>query len=209
MIKLHKGKLAPPKVPNERRYKMKKLALLPPIILSAVAAVFAAKEKQASAGNCIFPPDYLIILGCRVRGDRAEPTLQMRIEKAAQYLLENGKTTAVCCGGIVHADQTKSEAETIAQGLIARGIDESRIIIENKSTTTKENFVNAKKLVPSLGSEKSAAILSSEFHLMRASLIAKKQGLSLPTVSAPSPENERIKNYIREFIVYPMAIMDK
>lgn len=189
---------------------MKKNIIFPLILASSSAlAIFAAKEKKASDGNSEGAVDYLLILGCRVKGDQAQPTLQMRMEKAAQYLLENRQAVAVCCGGIVHEDQTKSEAQVIAEYLEKRGIEKERIIIEDKSQTTQENFINAKKLVSGLGTERSAALLSSEFHLLRAAYIAKKQGLELKTVSAPSPENERVKNYIRELLVFPAAVFQK
>lgn len=179
------------------------------LTLAAALVEFAAKEKKASKGSCTGEVDYLLVLGCRVKGEQAQPTLLMRMEKAAQYLLENKNTVAVCCGGIVHADQTKSEAQVIGEYLLCRGVEKERIIIEDKSQTTQQNFANAKKLVPGLGKEKSAAMLSSEFHLLRAAYIAKKEGLELKTVSAPSPENERAKNYIRELFVFPAAIMQK
>lgn len=189
---------------------MKKGFIVPLTFAAAsMLAWFAAKEKKASEGNCKESVDYLLILGCRVKGNEAQPTLKMRMEKAAQYLLENKSTVAICCGGIVHADQTKSEAQAIGEYLILRGVERERIIIEDKSQTTKENFINAEKLVKGLGKEKSAALLSSEFHLLRAAYIAKKEGLELKTISAPSPENERVKNYIRELLVFPAAVMQK
>ena len=35
------------------------------------AGVFALKEKKASKGNLTEVPDYLLVLGCRVRGTEA------------------------------------------------------------------------------------------------------------------------------------------
>ena len=166
-------------------------------------AVFADAEYRASLGNTFTAPDVLLILGCRVRGEAPEETLQMRINKAADYLSDNESTLAIACGGIVHDDQKKSEAQAIFEGLTARGIAPDRIILEDKSTTTKENFLNAKKIIEAMGENKSVAILSSEFHLMRATLLAKKCGLAVTTVAAPSPEKEKKKNYIRELICLP------
>lgn len=176
---------------------------------AAVGAFFAA-EAYASRGNLDCEPDFLLILGCRVRGDEPEPTLRMRIAKAAEFLNEHQNTIAVCCGGIVHDDQTKSEAQAIMDGLVKAGIEKDRIILEDKSTTTKENFSNAKRIIDgmSLQSEPEIAFLSSEFHLMRSLFIAKLTGLNVRSVPAPSPKNERVKNYIRELIVFPGTIAE-
>lgn len=174
------------------------------LLLAAVTAIalFQAKEIQASKGNCKGQKDYLLILGCRVKGDKAESTLEMRCEKAAEFLKENPDTTAIACGGIVHGDQTKSEAQVIKELLLSKGIESDRIILEDKSTTTAENFINAKALMKK-GTD-NAAFLSSEFHLLRAGILSKKCGLNLQSVAAPSPKNQRAKNYVRELLCFPM-----
>ena len=175
-------------------------------IVAGTVAAFAVCEAVASKGKLSGEPDVLLVLGCRVRGDKAEETLEMRIERAADFLKENRNTLAVACGGIVHKDQFKSEAEVIFEGLVERGIEKERIILEDKSKTTAQNFINAQKL---LGLEnKRVAFLSSEFHLMRASMIAKRCSLKAETVAAPSPKKLLFKNYLREFWAIPLIIKD-
>ena len=178
--------------------------------LGAAVGAFFAGEAYASKGNLDYDPDFLLILGCRVRGDEPEPTLAMRIQKAAEFLSEHKNTIAICCGGIVHPDQTKSEAEAIKDGLVKDGIEESRILLEYQSTTTKENFSNAKKIIDGmkLQKEPKIAFLSSEFHLMRSLYIAKRTGVAVRSVPAPSPKEQKIKNYIRELLVFPATIAE-
>lgn len=164
---------------------------------------FAAVELKASKGNTAETPDVLLILGCRVKGDIPEETLQMRIDAAAEYLNKNKNVIAIACGGIVHDDQTKSEAQAISEGLTAKGVEIERIILEDKSTTTQENFRNAMEIIDKMSDEKlKVAMLSSEFHLLRASLLAKKCGLEVTTLPAPSPQKSRFKNYARELICF-------
>ncbi|MBQ8503304.1 MAG: YdcF family protein [Clostridia bacterium] len=179
-------------------------------ILIFIAVIFGAREHKASKGTLTKAPDVLLVLGCRVRGERAEPTLQMRIDKAAEYLNENKGTLAIVCGGIVHKDQLRSEAEVMKEGLVSKGIEGERIILEDKSKTTVENFINAKEIMKSAGIEKnsSVAVLSSEFHLMRVKVIAEGCGLTVETLAAPSPKKELIKNYIREFFAFPITYSD-
>lgn len=178
-----------------------------PASLVALLGVFAYKESKASKGCVDGEPDILLILGCRVRGEKAELTLQMRIDKAAEYLNEHKNTVAIACGGIVHKDQFKSEAQVIFDELTAKGIEKERIILEDKSLTTVQNFINAKKIMTdiNLKDQSKIAILSSDFHLMRAKTISKRCGIQAGTVAAPSPKKEKVKNYVRELFAYPTA----
>ena len=182
---------------------MKKRFWLLPVVLSGVG--FAALEAKASRGDCKTTPDALLILGCRVRGEEAEPTLRMRAEAAADYLLAHPTVLAVPCGGIVHDDQQKSEAQAIREILLEKGVDDSRILLEDRSTTTFENFVNARNVLKDAGvPAEQIAFLSSEFHLLRASCIGRLAGVRAATVAAPSPKNERLKNYLREAAVFAL-----
>ncbi len=180
------------------------------LLIVALVCFFAFKQSKASKGTLKDKADVLLVLGCRVRGEKAEPTLQMRIEKAAQYLMENKDTLAILCGGIVHKDQFRSEAQVMADELFAKGIEKERLILEGKSLTTVQNFINAKKIMSDMGfSEKAkVGVLSSEFHLMRVKMIADKCDFPCQTLAAPSPENERAKNYVREFFAWPITYKD-
>lgn len=188
---------------------MKALKYIVPLAAVLSAGIFAFKEAKASKGNLTDIPDYLLILGCRVKGYEAEDILRSRIEAAGKYLLQNETVKAICCGGIVHPDQFRSEADAIKEGLLGMGIDESRIILEDKSTTTEENFINAKGIIEALEGEKAVTIafLTSEFHLMRASYIAKSVGVPCKCTPAKTPLNKRYGAYLRELLVYPVAIV--
>lgn len=180
------------------------------ILIVALVCFFAFKESKASKGTLRGKADVLLVLGCRVRGEKAEPTLQMRIDKAAEYLSENKETIAILCGGIVHKDQFRSEAQVMADELISKGIEKERLILEDKSLTTVQNFINAKIIMADMGfsEEAKAGVLSSEFHLMRVKMIADKCDFSCETLAAPSPKKEKAKNYIREFFAWPITYKD-
>ena len=85
--------------------------------------------------------EYLLILGGNIIGEETpSPQLLDRMRAAAEYLVENTDVIAVACGGCFRKEQKKSEAEIIANYLIEKGVAESRILLEDKSTTTFENF---------------------------------------------------------------------
>lgn len=115
-------------------------------------------------------PDFLIVLGARVRGKEPGEALTNRISAAFAYLSEHPNTAAVLSGGI-HAGESLSEAECMHRILRKRGISEDRLILEADSKTTAENLRNAFRLIPS---EKTVGILTGDYHMLRAERIAKK-----------------------------------
>lgn len=176
-------------------------------IATIPVSTFIVKEAKASKGNSTGEKDYLLILGYRLNGNEADPVLKMRCAKAAEYLTEHKNTVAILCGGITGKNQTRSEAEAMKELLTANGIEESRLILEDKSKTTAENFYNAKKLMEKSTNPK-VALLSSERHLLRASVLAKKCGIDAETVAAPSPSGAKIRGYVKEFFVFPFIFQN-
>ncbi len=173
------------------------------LIACTVFLIFViADAKRNFREDC----DFLMILGGNVLGaDTPSPQLLERMKEAAKYLNENPHVTAVPCGGCFREGQKKSEAAIIADFLISQGISPSRIALEDKSTTTFENFIFAIPIIEKLGGRDvnslRVAFLSSDYHLHRAALIAKMCGIKNPLrVSCPTP-TEAYKRYLRELVV--------
>ena len=158
--------------------------------------------------------DYLLILGGNIIGaDTPSPQLFERMKAAAVYLKENPETVAVPCGGCFREGQKKSEAAVIADYLIENGIDLDRIVLEDKSTTTYENFEFGTKIIENLAgkpiSQVKVAFLSSDYHIHRASIIAKRCGVvNCGKVSCPTP-GEALPRFLREyFVAYELLYHD-
>ena len=81
---------------------------------------------------------------------------------------------------------------------MSAGIEEERIILEDKSTSTVENIKFSMDNINN--KEAQVVIITNKFHVMRACLIAKKQGLEnvsgLPVKSNPLLA---LNCYVREF----------
>lgn len=150
--------------------------------------------------------DYLLILGGNVIGaDTPSPQLLERMKAAARYLNEHKDTVAVPCGGCFRNGQTKSEAAIIADYLVEQGISTDRIILEDNSTTTYENFEFGLPIIKSHAGknidEIRIAFLSSDYHMHRAGIIAKQSGIKdVRRVSCPTP-GSAFQRFSREYIV--------
>ncbi|WP_411256509.1 YdcF family protein [Neobacillus niacini] len=141
--------------------------------------------------------DYLIILGARVKGEIPSLSLQYRIDAAADYMKNNKETIAIASGGQGPGEDI-SEAEAIKAGLLAHGISSNRIILEDRSTDTVENIRFSKKLIPD--HLETGLAVTNDFHLYRAKLIAKDQGLNLQGLPAETPLVAIPKSYLREYL---------
>ena len=117
--------------------------------------------------------DYIIVLGAHVDGTRMTLALLERIRRALQYLEENPGTRAVLSGGKGDGENI-SEAEAMYRYLTEHGIEEERLIREDRSTNTKENLDFSLKLIGS--TEVSIGVVTNNFHVFRGVLIGKKCG---------------------------------
>lgn len=125
----------------------------------------------------------IIVLGCRVKWDKPSLSLIKRADAAYDFLMKNPKALAILSGG-QGKDEALSEAECMKNLLLEKGIDKSRLILEDKSTTTDENIAFSLKLINSLGLDKEIAVATSEYHQLRASMICNRYGLKSSPQSA-------------------------
>ena len=150
--------------------------------------------------------DYLLILGSNVIGAETPcGNLLARINAAAEYLNEHNACVAVPCGSCFRPGQKKSEAQIIAEHLTALGVEENRIIPEDKSTTTFENFEFARKIIEAHAGKDinslNVAFLTSSYHVFRAAAIAKLCGIeNMGKVSCPTGA-DMPQRLAREYIV--------
>ena len=139
--------------------------------------------------------DYVIVLGARVKKDSLSLSLQYRLDAALQYAIEYPHVTIILSGG-QGPDEPISEAEAMRRFLTENGIAEDRLILEAKSTSTYENILFSKKLLPS--EVHSLTIITSDYHLARARKIAASLGLESDAVSAETPKVVATKLTLRE-----------
>ena len=118
--------------------------------------------------------DYIIVLGSQVKPSGPAVVTRMRLDKAYEYASANPETIIIVSGG-QGSNEPASEASVMKDYLVGRGINESRIIMEDQSTNTSENLQFCASMNEELTGS-SVGIVSSNFHIFRALAIAKKCG---------------------------------
>lgn len=144
------------------------------VITSCMVTAATNKAKENST---------VIVLGCKVNGERASLMLIERLEAAYDYLIENMDSVCILSGG-QGTDEDITEAECMYRYLTNKGIDPERLYREERSTSTKENLIYSKDILDSYHLNKNIAIVTNEFHEYRAGNIAESLGLDHSAVSA-------------------------
>jgi uncharacterized SAM-binding protein YcdF (DUF218 family) len=162
----------------------KKVAFITKFILApALLLVGLVSVRIYTYGNNVVEvkADAAIVLGAAVWGNEVSPVFRERINHAI-YLYRTGKVRKIIfTGGQGNRDELTEAAEA-RQFAIKNGIPEKDILIEERSHTTYENLINAKKLADANGLKR-VLIVSDPIHLKRAVAMASDVGLE----AYPSP----------------------
>lgn len=139
----------------------------------------------------------VIVLGCQIRGSKPSGSLRARCTAAAKYLEEHPDAVCIASGG-QGSDEDLSEGQCIYNLLTEKGIDGSRIYIEDKSTNTDANIANSVKIIEENGLSKEVAIATNDYHEKRAEMICEKNGLTAYSIPARSTKWAKPTWFTRE-----------
>lgn len=163
-----------------------------------VVGVTEAVIIHASFGDPEETVDYVVVLGAKVRSDGPSVSLWDRIYAAADYLEAHPETTAIVSGG-QGTDEPMTEAQCMFEELVKLGVDPDRIWLEDRATSTWENLHFTLDLIEERTGVRlqKLGVLSSEYHLFRASLFTKACGVEFVGVPA---RTSRIPQMVNHFL---------
>jgi uncharacterized SAM-binding protein YcdF (DUF218 family) len=165
-----------------------------------VVAVTEGFVIHASFGDPEESCRYVVVLGAKVRNDGPSVSLMDRILGAYDYLTAHPEVIAVVSGG-QGPDEHITEAQCIYDHLTDMGIDPQRIWIEDQAASTWANLNYSLDLIEAktgVRPEK-LGILSSEYHMLRASMLAKDCGVEPVMIPAKtSLFSQRVNHFMRE-----------
>ncbi|PWD81733.1 YdcF family protein [Ignatzschineria ureiclastica] len=149
--------------------------------------------------------DTILILGTGVEGSPTMPNqrLKSRLDAALDYWRAHPNAQIISTGG-QNQQTNKSEAKVMQEYLMANGVPEAKITLEEDSTRIAHQFINSSALQP-FG--KKVVVVTNDYQLPRAMMLAKRSGLdNISGIGAPTPQdwNSRFRAYIRE----PLALIN-
>ena len=166
------------------------------------AAITAGFIIHAAYPGEIQSCDYIVVLGAGVRGTVPSLSLRERVGAAYDYLSSHPDAIAVLSGGQGPGEDI-TEAACMYRELTKMGIDGSRLLLEENSTSTIENLQFSLDILESQTGARPAkiGIVSSEYHIFRATRFAKS--LELEAVGIPARTTWlviRLNYFLREIV---------
>ncbi len=144
------------------------------ILLSAAILYFCARVNVGMVITSSGSTEYALVLGMALENGKPTKDLISRIEVAKKFLDKNPNSVLILTGGNPD-DSGRTEAVVMKELLLERGASGDKLILEDQAATTKDNFVNAAKLVdPS----SPVFLITSNYHMDRAVTMAKKAGFT-------------------------------
>lgn len=169
------------------------------ILLAFLFGVIIFLAAYGHNDTATYEEDAVIVLGAGLRGDRVSLTLAKRLNAAYEYWQENPEAVIVTTGG-QGPQETIPEGEAEAKYLENLGVPSEKILIENKSSSTRENFLFAKNILDETFSQGyTVAYVTNGFHIYRAGEIASDVGLEATHYHAGLSWYMVPVTYFREF----------
>ncbi|MWV42227.1 YdcF family protein [Paenibacillus sp. HJL G12] len=129
------------------------------------------KMESAQSSSLQGTSDVGIVLGASMWGDSPSPGLKERLDEALKLYQEKKFAMMIVSGGLDKPEYKYTEAEGMRNYLVAHGVPESSIILENKARSTYENLLYSQKIMQERGYA-SAVIITHQYHGMRSRDIA-------------------------------------
>ena len=174
------------------------------IVFLTAFIIFCVLILSYTSLNIPENPDVVIVLGCQVYGYNPGILLKTRLETALETLNKYPNSICIVSGG-QGPDETIPESRTMKKYLSDRGIDGNRIYEESESSSSFQNLSFSKKIIEENNIKcGNIVILTSEYHVPRAVLIAKRVylGINISAVKASSPFSMFGAGIMREFFAF-------
>lgn len=124
--------------------------------------------------------DYILVLGAGLKeGTMPTEILRNRLDVAVECIEKNNNSYIVVSGG-QGEDEDIPEANAMSEYLQDKGVSKEKIIIEDQSRNTNQNFKFSKEKIEEHSNKSldkvNVIIVTTDFHAFRSSILAKKNG---------------------------------
>jgi uncharacterized SAM-binding protein YcdF (DUF218 family) len=148
--------------------------------------------------------DFVIVLGSGLMdGGRVPPLLASRLDRGRavyEAIAARGADGPVLIvSGGKGSDERVSEAAAMAAYLTERGFPEGRIAREDRSRSTEENLLFSKAIMDRSRPGSRCVIVTSNYHVFRAAIIARRVGVNGQVTGAPTAGYYWPSAMLREF----------
>lgn len=140
------------------------------VFMTGILSYMMLNGYRKYDGN--FKGQTVVVLGAKVNGDSPSQSLRRRLDGSIKILNDNKEAKCIVTGG-KGKGETRAEADVMKKYLVENGIDEKRILVENKSKRTIENIQFAKNIAKENKLSQNFIVVTDKYHLYRASNYCK------------------------------------
>ncbi|MCL7715824.1 YdcF family protein [Stenotrophomonas sp. CPCC 101365] len=158
-----------------------RLCVLVLLWLLGVAAwiIWVGDRDQAA------PADAIIVLGAAAYDARPSPVFEERIRHGLDLYRQGLAPTLIFTGGFGGAGARFSESQVARRYALRQSIPAEDILIETRSRTTRQNLVEARRLMQAHGMHR-VILVSDPLHMARALRLSDELGIDALASSTPS-----------------------
>ena len=172
------------------------------LFISTVACSFLSVKYKTP-----YDRDYIIILGCAIRGDGTlTPLLKGRVDSAVAFekkqYEKTGRHAVFIPSGGQGSDEIISEGEAMESYLRSIGVPSEQISREDKSVNTYQNMQFSKQVIDGISNnnESRIAFATTNYHVFRGYILAKKLGYEAKGIAAKTKQYFFPNAFLREYI---------
>ncbi|GAA0125530.1 YdcF family protein [Clostridium sp. CTA-19] len=159
---------------KNKTHKIIKTVVAICILIFIITEAYIILYPKKSIESC----DYVIVLGAGIKGETLSTTLKDRLDATLDYIDKTNFQGIIVVSGGKGSKENISEAEGMKRYLVSKGIDNNRIVMENKSTNTYENFNYSRGVIENITGteigEKDVTIVTTDFHGARSKMLANR-----------------------------------
>ena len=192
----------------KRKPKYKRIITILLIIVILQFAVIEGLLIYNGRSDTEVSTEYIIVLGAGLNGETPSLALHERLLAGLRYLEKHPDTTVVVSGGQGRGE-TITEAEAMRRFFVSNGIDESRILLECRATSTMENFSFSRQLIEQKTGQPVSEItfVTNSFHILRSKILAGRNGFESHAISCKTPEQVIVQIYFREYFAFFKSLL--
>jgi len=184
----------------ERLSRMLWLKLTCGVAAAGVIVVSVFLAVYGSIDTATGDEDAVIVLGAAVHGSEPSNTLVGRLDAALAYHQRNPSALIVVSGGQGFQEDLP-EGVAMRDYLVAHGVPDAEVLVEDRASSTVENFAFSKALLDArLAPGYRVVFVTDDFHVFRAGRIAAAAGLDATHVASSTSAYFWASNYLRETV---------
>ncbi|MGL4990576.1 MAG: YdcF family protein [Sarcina sp.] len=175
------------------------------VFIDTAIGIFAM-NKNYKKTECI------MILGAGLIGDKIPKILKTRLDGAIDFINKGDGYDFIVVSGGKGDDEFISEAEAMRKYLVDKGISNEKILLEDKSTSTYENFKFSKDIITKYTGENiqniNVKFFTNGFHTLRSYFLGKRLGFNeLTYFGTKTPFYFIPYYYFREIFAFGKSIV--